>query len=228
MYACHPKCTEQRSGNQKLQHALHWCDYCHLHLIKCFLLQAALVPKCKATDSLWHSWHYCGKRPMPFGTSMLLTHARSSVGFFFFLLFCCLCWLAWLNFKVIATLWHFLTEFLAFWHWPTLKAAHAVLDDAVFLKVIAFLGMVCVKIVFSVYVSLSVVWIPHPSGLLMSSVRFAEKAVCYQVAQHIHCFSMQLGERIGCDDMALCGLGLNISKNVLQIPLQTTLINPVF
>lgn len=83
MYACHPKCTEQRSGNQKLQHALHWCDYCHLHLIKCFLLQAALVPKCKATDSLWHSWHYCGKRPMPFGTSMLLTHARSSVGFFF-------------------------------------------------------------------------------------------------------------------------------------------------
>lgn len=55
MYACHPKCTEQRSGNQKLQHALHWCDYCHLHLIKCFLLQAALVPKCKATDSLWHS-----------------------------------------------------------------------------------------------------------------------------------------------------------------------------
>lgn len=87
MYACHPKCTEQRSGNQKLQHALHWCDYCHLHLIKCFLLQAALVPKCKATDSLWHSWHYCGKRPMPFGTSMLLTHARSSVGFFFFFFF---------------------------------------------------------------------------------------------------------------------------------------------
>lgn len=98
------------------------------------------------------------------------------LGFFFFLLFCCLCWLAWLNFKVIATLWHFLTEFLAFWHWPTLKAARAVLDDAVFLKVIAFLGRVCVKIVFSVYVSLFVVWIPHPCGLLMSSVRFGRES----------------------------------------------------
>lgn len=167
----------------------------------------------EAPDAVWNKY---------------VTNTCTFICYIFFLLFCCLCWLAWLNFKVIAMLWHFLTELLAFWHWPTLKAAHAVLDDAVFLKVIAFLGKVCVKIVFPVYVSLFVVWIPHPPGYWCHLYGSAEKVVCYQVAPHIHCFSMQLEERIGCDAVASCGLGLNISKNVLQIPLQTTLVNPVF
>lgn len=124
---------------------------CHLHLIKCFLLQAALVPKCKATDSLLQSRHCCGKHPVLFGTSTLLTHARSSVRLFSLLSL--LTSLA--EFQSHCNTVAFSNGIACFLTLNYLESGTCSVYQCSILRMVGFLEKVCIQIVFSVYVSLS-------------------------------------------------------------------------